>query len=227
VTVPPDPIAPPEYVVDLAAGREVTPVWLNDLGGVTFSLGDEEFVKVYPHQHAALLVTEAERMRWAIAYHPVPKVLSSGPGWLHTAALPGRSATDPHWTRRPRTSTRAIGEGLRRMHDALPVDACPFGPPSWLPDDAPPAEVLVVCHGDARAPNTMIGDDAEWTGQVDLGDLGVADRWADLAVASMSLDWNYEAGLEPELLDAYEIDADEERLAYYRARYAEQAGSPR
>jgi kanamycin kinase len=227
VTYPVEPVPVPKHVADLAGGRDVAAVWLNDLGGVTFSLGGEEFVKVYPDEHAALLVAEADRMRWAIAYHPVPRVVSAGPGWLHTAAIPGRSAVDPHWTQRPRTSTRAIGEGLRRLHDSLPVDGCPFGAPSWLSADAPPADLLVVCHGDASAPNTIIGDDAQWTGQVDLADLGVADRWADLAVASMSLDWNYEAGLEAELLDAYEIDADDERLEYYRARYAEQAGPPR
>ena len=86
-------------------------------------------------------------------------MLSSGPGWLHTAALPGRSAVDPHWVARPRTATRAIGAGLRLLHDALPVADCPFGPPSWVPADAPPADRLVVCHGDACAPNTLIADD--------------------------------------------------------------------
>jgi kanamycin kinase len=211
----------PNIVVDLAGAREVSAVWLNELGGATFSLAGEEFVKVYPDSHAARLVSEEQRMRWAIDYHPVPRVLSSGPGWLHTAAIPGRSAVDPHWVARPRTATRAIGEGLRRLHDALPVDACPFGTPSWVPVDAPPADLLVVCHGDACPPNTIIGDDAVWTGHVDLGDLGVADRWADLAVAAMSLESDFEPGLEAELLDAYGIDADDERMAYYRARWEE------
>ena len=59
--------------------------------------------------------------------------------------------------------------------------------------DLPPDDVLVACHGDACAPNTLIGDDGRWTAHVDLGCLGAADRWADLAVASWSLTWNYEA----------------------------------
>jgi kanamycin kinase len=222
VSFPTEPLPVPNFVVDLADGREVTAVWLNELGGVTFSLAGEEFVKVYPDEHAALLISEAERMQWAIGYHPVPRVLSSGPGWLHTAALPGRSAADPHWVLRPRTATRAIGEGLRRLHDSLPVDDCPFGAPSWVPADAPPADLLVVCHGAAEAPNTLVGNDALCSGHVGLRGLGVSDRWADLAVAKMSLESNFESGLEAELLDAYGIDDDDERLAFYRERWAGQ-----
>ena len=66
----------------------------------------------------------------------------------------------------------------------------------------PPIDRLVVCHGDACAPNTLIDDDGRCCGHVDLDALGVADRWADLAVATMSLEWNYPAVLgSDELLD--------------------------
>ncbi|WP_413467582.1 phosphotransferase [Mycobacterium sp. RTGN3] len=74
---------------------------------------------------------------------------------------------------------------------------------------------------DACAPNTLIGDDGRCSGHVDLGDLGVADRWSDLAVASMSLDWNFERNYEADLFDAYGVTPDEARIAYYRARWEE------
>jgi kanamycin kinase len=81
----------------------------------------------------------------------------------------------------------------------------------------PPAvDRPVVCHGDACAPNTLVGEDGSWSGHVDLGSLGVADRWADLAVATWSLEWNYGPGWERSLLDAYGVDPDPERTAYYR-----------
>ena len=51
---------------------------------------------------------------------------------------------------------------------------------------------------------------------MDLGDLGVADRWADLAVATMALDWNFGGDWSGELLEAYGIGADAERIDYYR-----------
>jgi kanamycin kinase len=82
--------------------------------------------------------------------------------------------------------------------------------------DIPPTDKLVVCHGDACAPNTLIGDNRRWSGHVDLGDLGAGDRWADLAVATWSAGWNYGPGWEQLLLDAYGIKPDAERTRYYR-----------
>ncbi len=66
----------------------------------------------------------------------------------------------------------------------------------------------MLVHGDACAPNTLISADGAWTGNVDFGDLAVGDRWADLAVASMSLDWNFGEGHQQELFDAYGIEPD-------------------
>jgi kanamycin kinase len=177
-------------------------------------------VKIYPEAHSDLLTAEAVRLRWARRFVDVPSVVATGPGWLHTAGLPGRSAVDPFWVGRPEVAAAAIGAGLRRFHDSLPVQECPFGPPSWT-FGAPPADRLVVCHGDACAPNTLIGDDVRCCGHVDLGGLGVADRWADLAIATLSLGWNYEGNHEDVLLDAYGIAPDHDRIAYYRARWEE------
>ena len=81
--------------------------------------------------------------------------------------------------------------------------------------DVPEVDELVVCHGDSCAPNTLL-DEHGWTGHVDLGDLGVADRWADLAVATWSTDWNYGPGWGEPLLAAYGVGPDPERTAYYR-----------
>lgn len=82
--------------------------------------------------------------------------------------------------------------------------------------DLPPTDALVVCHGDACAPNTLVADDGRWCGHVDLGEMGVADRWADLAIATWSTEWNYGPGWQTPLLDAYGIDADPDRIRYYR-----------
>ncbi|VEG38077.1 aminoglycoside phosphotransferase [Mycolicibacterium flavescens] len=220
MTLPTEPVPTPGVVTRIAAGRPVRAVWRNELGGVTFEVTGGEFVKVYPPGAAHLLAAEVPRLRWARRYTPVPEVLAAGPGWLHTARLPGYSAVDPRWADRPDIAARAIGTGLRRLHDALPVADCPFARPSWVPAGAPPADRLVVCHGDACSPNTLLDDEGAFSGHVDLGDLGVADRWADLGIATMSLDWNFPTegpgGFQELLLDAYGVAADVDRVAYYR-----------
>jgi kanamycin kinase len=80
----------------------------------------------------------------------------------------------------------------------------------------PPIDRSVVCHGDACLPNTLLSADGGCTGHVDLGTMGVADRWADLAVATWSTVWNYGPGSEESLLDGYGVAPDPERTSYYR-----------
>jgi kanamycin kinase len=95
--------------------------------------------------------------------------------------------------------------------------------------DGPPIDRLVVCHGDACAPNTLLADDGRWTGHGDVGALGLADRWADLAIATWSVAWNYGTEWEGQMLEAYGITRDDDRIAYYRLLwdlgYGELSGS--
>jgi len=211
VTRPTEPVPTPAVVVDIAAGRPVTAVWANELGGITFAIdGGAEYVKVAPHGFDA----EILRLDWAFDRLKVPRVLGTGSTWLHTRGLPGSSAVDRRWLRDPRTAARAIGAGLRLFHDTLPVDDCPFGPPDWV-TDASDVDRLVVCHGDACAPNTLIDDAGRCCGHVDLGDLGVADHWADLAVAEWSLRYNYEGDWRAEFFDAYGVAPDQDRMDHY------------
>jgi kanamycin kinase len=224
----------PAAVVGLARGDRIRPVWLNELGGLTCELGGpagRRFVKWAPRGTWLDLGAEAVRLAWAGAYTAVPTVLDQGGDadgtWLVTAALPGTSAVSPRWLAEPAVAVPALGRGLRALHEALPVEECPF---TWSvadrvavavkPADAlldhPPVDRLVVCHGDACAPNTLLADDGTPTGHVDLGELGVADRWADLAVATWSTEWNYGPGWEAALLAAYGVDEDPVRTDYYR-----------
>jgi kanamycin kinase len=250
-------VTPPPVVVELAKGRTIRAVWENEVGGLTFEIGrDPErcFVKWIPAHRAGQIDAEVDRLRWAGRHTVVPEVLDAGSdaqgGWMLTRAIAGDSAVASRWRADPAMAVRAIGEGLRALHDALPVSACPFSwsaedrvadarhrahahlidPSRWHPvhqdlsvDDAlarlgepPPIDRLVVCHGDACAPNTIIGPDGRCTGHVDLGALGIADRWADLAIATWSTEWNYGPGWERQLLAAYGTDPDPVRTRYYR-----------
>ena len=235
MSIPLDDIGVPARVHELARGARIVPVWRNEYGGVTFRTDDGRYVKHGPRNAESSFAGEAARLRWAVTRVRVPRVLEVGGDdaheWIVTAALPGLSAVDPRWIADPATAVTAVGEGLRALHDALPVDDCPFdwgvaarianaeGRGIRLPDalrEPPPVDRLVVCHGDACCPNTLIGEDGRWAGHVDLGTLGVADRWADIAVASMSTAWNYGEGWEDALIEAYGVAPDRERLSYYR-----------
>ena len=76
---------------------------------------------------------------------------------------------------------------------------------------------LVVCHGDPCSPNYLVSPaTGGFTGLVDIGDLGVADRWADLAIASWSLCWNFGPEWEPLFFTTYGIDPDQQKIDFYR-----------
>jgi kanamycin kinase len=218
----------PSVVRQLSGNEDPQWVWTNERGGSTFRAGNR-FVKWSPRATGLDLEAERLRLEWAIRWHSVPRVLDRGANdevqWMVTAALPGESAVTEAWLARPLEAARAIGRGLRMLHDTLPVADCPF---DWSVETRtghripvehlcmPPIDRLVVCHGDACSPNTIITPDGSPAGHVDLGSLGVADRWADLAVASMNLDYNFGPNWEDEFFMAYGIERDGERISFYR-----------
>lgn len=256
--IPEDKLEIPASVRALAPEEEISAVWVNGVGGVTYRVGAGTAVERFVKYAAAGIpesdfAHEAKCLAWVGQFVSVPRVLEQGQDaagrWLVTRALAGTSAVAPEWIARPEIAARAVGAGLRILHDALPVDECPF---SWSVTDrlagfesriaagedssswgngyarytverareillnAPPVDKLVVCHGDACAPNTLLDGAGNFAAHVDMGEMGVADRWADLAVAAWSTEWNYGPGYEGLVYEAYGVEADTERIAYYR-----------
>ncbi|MEO1063417.1 MAG: aminoglycoside 3'-phosphotransferase [Actinomycetota bacterium] len=256
---PPPDVELPIAVRRLIGGRSHRPLWRNELGGLTVAVDDERpvVVKWAPPAQRAELDAEVERLTWAAPFVRVPEVLDhgadddTGGAWMLTALIEGESAVEDRWLADPEPAVRAVGAGLRTLHDSLPVADCPFGwsladrradahrraaaglidPARWHEDlaDLSLADALalidaldedaadvVVCHGDACAPNTLVDEQGRSVAHVDLGRLGVADRWADLAIATWSTVWNHGPGWEGALLDAYGIDPDPDRIRGYR-----------
>lgn len=251
---PDGPVDLPEAVARIAGTERVEVVWRNELGGLTFLVGGGEqlrYVKWNRFGSGLTLAPEIERLRWAAPFTSVPEVIEAGSDsegeWFVSRPLPGTNAVSDRWRSDPDRAVVGIGTGLRRLHEALPVESCPF---DWSIDDRlsridpagresqagwsdefgaltvdealgelaepPTVDRLVVCHGDACAPNTILDEDGTVSGHVDLGTLGRADRWADLAIATWSTVWNYGPGWEDRLLDAYGIEADPPRIRWYR-----------
>lgn len=216
---PHGPVAVPELVrAFLPDGEAPEAIWRNLLGGLTFRSGDR-YLKWNP-RGAPDLEHERARLAWLSGRHSVARVLDFGRDEsgqvLITAALAGTGAAVEPWISRPEVAVPAIAAGLRRLHDGVPIEDCAFS--SWIGGrSTPPPARLVVCHGDPCAPNTVIGPDGAFVGHVDIGQLGVADVWADLAIASMSLDWNYGDGWQAAFFEAYGVERDEPRIRFYRA----------
>ena len=219
MSIPSEPVPVPGVVADIAAGRPVAAVWVNELGGVTFRVdGGREYVKVSPPQWAHHLVAEAERLRWATAYVAVPHVLGAGDGCL-AGGIPGRSIRAGWPSRR-----RPCGPSARACACCTIAcrDGCPLAPPVGVrlaarrPAGGVPRRRVLAQHAHRRRRPLSGGEGSAPSGHVDVGDLGVADRWADLAVATLSLSWNYAGEWEDELFDAYGVDPDPERIDYYR-----------
>jgi kanamycin kinase len=88
-----------------------------------------------------------------------------------------------------------------------------------LEESIPDREDLVVCHGDYCPPNVMIIE-GKVTGYVDLGELGAADRWRDIAIGTWSTGWSFGPEFERYFYDGYGIEPDPDRVRFYRLLWA-------
>jgi kanamycin kinase len=258
--VTPVPPAPPPELELVAPGWSATLAYRLVPGLSTWRLvgpaGAVRFAKVDTAGAYPSLRAEAERMIWAAAYLPVPTVVTleqfEGTAVLVTEALAGRDATDPCWRDDVAALVHAMGQGLRRFHEAVDDEWCPFRfdldhaldhverrvqtgviagnfhdihadfTPATalarLQDTRPVGEDLVVCHGDYCAPNMLL-EEGRVTGYVDLGELGVADRWWDVAVGAWSAGWNFGPEHEARFYEGYGIEPDPDRIGFFRLLY--------
>src|SRR5205823_2331376 len=119
-------------------GRPIKAVWTNSVDSTTFEISDDAgrwFIKWVAATSTTDVDAEAERLAWAVQYVCVPRLREVGKdeegAWLVTDGLPGENAIHDRWKAEPATAVAVIGSGLRRLHDVLPVDNCPF---SWSVD---------------------------------------------------------------------------------------------
>lgn len=104
---------------------------------------------------------------------------------------------------------------LHAQHQHLTVDTAIEQLELLAPADAD----LVVCHGDYCLPNILLDEAGHVTGYVDLGELGIADPWWDIAVGSWSVTWNLGPGWEDLFISTYGTTPDPRRIAFYRLLY--------
>jgi kanamycin kinase len=229
----------PSRVEQIAGDDYVESVWRNELGGLTYRLVSrngaairyvkwQSYAGLSGNQRKDVdLAVEAEKLRWAGRYGrsiKVPRVLDLGldddSAWLVTQGIAGIPAFDPRWKSTPETAVVAIAKGLRHLHDSLPVEECPYRG-TWVEEgvSVPAPDKLVVCHGDPCVPNTLLDSAGDFVAQVDFSQMGVADRWADLAIATYSISWdiNFGRSYDDVFFEAYGVAPDPERIEFYRS----------
>ena len=218
----------PQIARALAGGSEPELVWRNELDGLTFRIGDR-YLKWNPRSTGIDLDRERVRLGWISARHPAPRVVDYGSDgdaqWLLTEGVPGGPAVGDEWRARrdgghpgdrgraashPRHSNRRLPGRMDRAGLGRAAAALAWQATIHRRASRRPRRRVRPKHADLEA-------DGVWTGNVDFGDLAIGDRWADLAVASMSLDWNFGEGHQREFFDAYGIAPDKARIGYYRS----------
>ncbi|MGN2637009.1 phosphotransferase [Nocardia takedensis] len=232
------PIPWPPMVAALLGDAPIRADGHEGRGGGVLRVGDRYWLKRGPHA-----VAEYERLRWlGDRAVPVPEIAV-----FESDVLVLADAGAPSTAHAPTPETGALlGEVLRRLHD-LPVAECPFDggldvtlararrqvveglvdaadfdadnlgrTPRDLLEHlyaARPAEAdPVVCHGDFTPANVLTSGIV-----LDVGALGVADRYRDLALADRDLRATAGPAAVAAFFAAYgEPEPDPERLAYYR-----------
>lgn len=85
-----------------------------------------------------------------------------------------------------------------------------------LEERRPGTEDFVVTHGDACLPNFM-ADGGKFSGYIDCGRLGIADRHQDIALACRSIREDFGKDLLTEFLKVYgDFEPQAEKMAYYQ-----------
>jgi aminoglycoside phosphotransferase len=217
------------------------------------------YLKVGPAGGRDGIVAERDRLAWLDGRQSTPRaqahVVDGETGWLLTTEVPGVPAHDPRFRMGSvQPWLEGLGRSLRRFHDDLAVDSCPFDArldvllgaaerrvaaggvdPTTLGSayrrhsaedllrhllamrPAEAEEDLVVAHGDPCLPNFLMSPTGDQvSGLVDVGRLGVSDRYRDVAIIVRSLGQTIGPEVTYVLLDAYGIPhPDLSRLEFY------------
>lgn len=167
----------------------------------------DEYYLEHP-QELLLLLSEAMKMLWSIDISDCPRNRDID-GELREA----RYRVENHLVDLDNVEPTTFGEGGFKDPEELL---------EWLENNRPDYEPI-LSHGDFCLPNIFI-EDGRISGFIDLGDMGIGDRWRDIALCYRSLKYNFDGTFggkvypefSPELLfDVLGVSPNPEKLKFY------------
>lgn len=167
---------------------------------------DEYYLK-RPHELITLLANGL-KMLWSTDISDCPKVQS-----LEHELAAARYNVENGLVDMERTEPETFGKNEFESPAALL---------EWLEANKPPCEP-VLSHGDFCLPNIFLKD-GKVSGFIDLGGMGIADKWRDISLCYRSLKHNFDGtfsgkiykDFDPDMLfEALGIVPDRERLRYW------------
>lgn len=172
-------------------------------------LCDEEFLT--SPQRLIRLAADMLRMLWAVDVNECPLRASR----LDERLKAARFNVENHLVDLDNVEPETFGPGGFKNPEELLA---------WLEQNRP-QEDIVLTHGDFCLPNLFVNE-GKICGFIDLGKMGPADRWQDIAIVLRSLKSNFSGEyngrkayfqFEPYmLLDELGIEMDEEKNRYYK-----------
>lgn len=167
---------------------------------------DEEFLS--QPQILTKKLAEALNMLWSVDISDCPRIIS-----LDSELKEARYRVENNLVDIKNAEPNTFGEGgFKDPADLL----------DWLYENKPDYEP-VLSHGDLCLPNIFIDGD-RISGFIDLNDIGIADKWKDIALCYRSLRWNAEGAyggkVYPDvrssmLFEALGIKPDMDKIRYY------------
>ncbi len=167
----------------------------------------DEYYLEHP-QELLTLLTEALKMLWSVDIADCPCVKTVEDKLIEAEYLVDNDLVDVE-DAEPDTFGEKGFEGPKALLD-------------WLKENKPSPEP-VLSHGDFCLPNIML-DNGKVSGFIDIGDMGVGDKWNDIAICYRSLkhnfDGTYGGKVYPDfdadmLFEKLGIEPDWEKIRYY------------
>lgn len=207
-----------------------------------FKIEKEDKVYFFKIAKLGLLTSEYNALNWLNGKLLVPKIIlytvNNEIEYLITEKIPGEMVCSDNIVNDYKIGLKVIAEAFNNIYD-VDIKNCPFNVSldyklnlvksnvekglinyDELSDNTKSKfknrfeEELCFSHGDTSLPNIFC-DNGKFSGFIDVGECGIADKWFDLAICQKSIKRNYGVNAINEFYNELNIIPDYDKINYY------------